>query len=631
MPDPVVRTGSVAPGAAAIAASVVAGALALAGAWRYPILPALAISLLLAYAAALWRWPLLWLAVVPAALPALDLGPWTGWTMVEEPDLVVLATIAVLLLRAPPRRGDLVLRGLSGAAVLLATIACIVGVIVALTRADLPTASSAIVELSPLDPLRVAKGFAIALVLLPFLRGALAARADALQLFAAGMAAGLAIVAGATFAERIVFTGPFDFRIVYRVVGTFSSMHFGGGYIGGYVAMALPFLFVPPPPRRRVIALIVRLTIAVGALYTLVVTFARGAYGSTVAASLVFAAGRTATALRRGDRWRALALPLLLLLAVGGVVTAASEDARFMVRRLQHLAPDFDQRIGQWQNGLALRDHGLGTALVGMGLGSYARTVFARRPGDRVPTNVTLRTEDRRPFLRISAGVALYLGQKVFIAPRELYRVSATLRTPDHGVLIVLLCEKLLLYSVNCRNVGLVPRAADAWEDFDAYIPSFGLGERSVLGLTRPVELSLFVPERGTSLDIRSVQLTDRAGRTILANGDFAHGLDRWLPTDDDHAIWRIENQYLMTLFEEGALGLAAWLLLAAAALGASWRAAARGDGVAPALAAAVAAVLASSVFDCPLEVPRLAALFYLIAFAALAAGERPEPRAATT
>lgn len=123
------------------------------------------------------------------------------------------------------------------------------------------------------------------------------------------------------------------------------------------------------------------------------------------------------------------------------------------------------------------------------------------------------------------------------------------------------------------------------------------------------------------------VDLGPWSGWTEVEEPDLvARGLERWLPTDDDHAIWRIKNQYLMSFFEQGALGLAALLLLAAAALRDAWRAAARGNAMAPALAASIAAVLASSLFDCPLEVPRLAALFYLIAFAALAVGDNAAP-----
>ena len=85
---------AVATGAATLVAVAVAG---------YPVAPNLLAAGLLLYAAALWRWPIAWLVVVPAVLPSFDLAPWTGWRFVEEPDLVVLVTIGVLALRAPPR------------------------------------------------------------------------------------------------------------------------------------------------------------------------------------------------------------------------------------------------------------------------------------------------------------------------------------------------------------------------------------------------------------------------------------------------------------------------------------------------------------------------------------------------
>jgi hypothetical protein len=74
---------------------------------------------LLGYGLVLWRWPGLWLAVIPAVLPVVDLAPWTGWTPIGEPDLFVLVTIGVLALRAPPRRADFQLERLLGAVLVL--------------------------------------------------------------------------------------------------------------------------------------------------------------------------------------------------------------------------------------------------------------------------------------------------------------------------------------------------------------------------------------------------------------------------------------------------------------------------------------------------------------------------------
>lgn len=604
--------------AARSAVAAAAGGLAVVVASRYPLHPALLLALLAAYAGALWRWPLLWLAVVPAALPAFDFGPWSGWTFVAEPDLVVLVTLAVLVLRAPPRREDWLPRGLAGAAIALAVAAAVVGIAVGLALPG-PDGGTAIAELSPFNALRIAKGLGSALALLPFLRRALRQRDDALDGLAAGMAAGLALVAAAAMAERAVFTGPFDFRSVYRIVATFSSMHFGGGYIGVYVAMALPFLFVLPAGRRHGGGA-VAVGVAAAALYTLVVTFARAAYASALIASIVVAVGGIYAARRRGAGVRALVLPLVLLAAVGAIAATAAVDARFMVRRLDRTLPDLDTRLAEWRAGLALGDGGARTALVGMGLGSYARVVLARRPRGRFPTNIALHRADGRDYLDVRAGLPLYLGQKVALAPRSLYRVSATLRGPAANErLVVFLCEKLLLYSVNCASVALQPAAPGVWQRASGFIASGRIGQRSVFGLKRPADLSLYVPGPGSILDIADVRFEDAAGDALIANGDFADGLAHWVASDDDHAIWRIENQYLMTYFEGGALGLTAFLVLAAAAFAAALRAMGRGHRVAPALAAAIAAFLASSLFDCPLEVPRLGALFYLVAFAALA------------
>jgi hypothetical protein len=100
------------------------------------------------------------------------------------------------------------------------------------------------------------------------------AHGDAMVWLGAGMAAGLALVATAVIVERALFTGIFDFTTDYRIVGMFSGMNVGGGYIGAYRAMALPFLLVFMV-RPRALSLVAMFGIAMGAGYALVVTFAR--------------------------------------------------------------------------------------------------------------------------------------------------------------------------------------------------------------------------------------------------------------------------------------------------------------------------------------------------------------------
>ena len=585
---------------------------------RYPLAPGLLVAGLLSYAALLWRWPVWWLAVVPAALPAFDLAPWTGWFYVAEPDLLILVTIGVLALRAPPARADFSPAALPGAALGLALLACLIATLRGLALPG-PAGGSDIAYLRPDNALRLAKGFLAALALLPFLARAMRERGDALRWLAAGMSAGLALVALAAFAERMSFTGTLNFHTGYRIVATFSSMHLGGGYVGIYVAMALPFVFaLLLRSRGAVLALL--LLIAALALYTLLVTFARAAYLAGILASAVFALGWIWA--RRGQAGIALSLllPLLLLLLVVGFVIATAFDSEFMAWRLNHVARDFAARKDNWSEGMALKDRGWGPTLLGMGLGTYPRIVLAKKPPGEAQTNFVLKHERGLDYLALHAGLPLYLGQKVAIDRLANYRISLSLRSADgRGALTVVLCEKLLLYSTGCRGIGFRPRTPGVWEHVSGVLPAIGLGPRSVLGQThRPIELAIFDAFPGTGFDIAALKLQDASGRNLLADGDFSHGLTRWFFTDDNHAIWRIENQYLMSDFETGALGVAAFVLLAGVALLGACRAIARGDTGAAALAASLTAFLWSSFLDCPLGVPRLATLFYLIAGAGL-------------
>jgi glycopeptide antibiotics resistance protein len=604
------------------AAVCLASAVAIAA--NYPLAPSFLGIVLVVYAAALWRWPSLWLAVIPAALPALDFAPWTGWMYLGEPDLLVLVTIGISALRAPPRRTDLLVRGLPAAVLALALVSYLLSVALGLALPG-PESGSDNPYLRPDNALRSAKGFFVALALLPFLRERMRTRIDAMAWLGVGMAAGLALVAAATLAERAVFTGLFDFTTDYRVVGTFSSMHMGGGHLGAYIAMALPFLLVcllrPRPP-----TLLAMLGAAILAGYALVVGFARAAYGAALISTIAGCLGWAWAARRRGtDTLSSLVLSALLLLVVGGIVIAAFAS-RFMTERFQTVAPDLTHRESNWTGGLAMRDDNFAATLFGMGLGTYPRIVLGRKPDGRSPTNFIVEHDGAYPFLSLHADLPTYFGQKVQIAPDQQYRLFVTLRSPDaKGALSLMLCEKMLLYSANCRDTTFQPRKSGIWEDFGAAISTAGLDEKVVLGwLRRPVELSLFDPVPGTTIEIGHIRMLDPQGRDILVNGDFSRGTQRWYFTDDQHLIWRIKNQYLMILFEGGVLGLASFVLLVGTGVAGAVRAMALGERMAATVAASLVAFLCSGVFDYLLEAPRLAALFYIVAFTGLTMFPRP-------
>jgi VanZ family protein len=590
----------------------------------YPLAPRVLGAALLLYGAALWRWPSLWLAVLPAVLPALDLTPWTGWMYAGEPDLFALVTIGILALRAPPRPADFRVTGLPAAALALTLASCLLSIGLGLAVPG-PAGGSDNPYLRPDNALRLAKGLVTALALLPFLRERLRTRGDAMIWLGGGMTAGLALVAAAALVERALFPGVFDFTSDYRVVATFSSMHLGGGYVGAYIAMALPFLLVCVV-RPRALSLLAMLAVGTIAGYALLASFARAAYASALLSTVVACLGWAwSTRRHRGGARSSPVLSAMLLLTIGAIATAGLATP-YMAERINRVIPDLADREANWTGGLALRGAGTATALFGTGLGTYPRIVLARKPGGRFPTNFVVAHDGGYGFLSLSAGTAIYFGQKVPIEPGQIYRLFLALRSPDgRGALSIVLCEKILLYSENCRGLTLTPRAIGSWQDFGAAISAAGLDRRVLFGwLRRPVELDLFDPVPGTIVDLGHIRMFDEHGRDVLANGDFSHGKERWYFTDDDHRVWRIENQYLMTLFESGALGVAAFILLCVTALLGAGRAMARGESMAACFAASLAAVMFSSVFDCLLEVPRLATLFYLVAFCGLTMTHAP-------
>lgn len=580
----------------------------------FPLQPWPLAAAIVVYVALLWRWPVAFLLILPALLPALDLGLWTGWTTVEVPDLFVLATLGVLIARSPPGLRDMFPGGWMGAILLLLILSYAVSTGIGLTSPLGFTGHSDNPYLRPDNALRLLKGPAEALVLLPFLRQRQRVAGDAVVWLGWGLAAGLAAVTLETIAERALFVGVMDFSIDYRVVGPFVSMRIGGGHIGAYIAMVLPFVL--SLGRAGVLGWLLMLPIGVGGAYSLAVTFARTAYAAALGSCGTAGVGLLVTAMRH--KRALLAFAIIPIAVVLGVIGAAA-SSEMMRARFSTLAEDLLTRENNWQTGWSVRDTGVLTDVFGMGLGTYQRTMLSRAATQR-PSDLSVEHDAEGAFVSLRALTPLYLGQK--IDPPAEGRLQLSLRfrgdTPTAGISFIL-CDKVLLYSENCRNKQATPTTPSQWQTVTTLLLGNGLGAASIAGvIPRPVEFALYATTTGTTIAFRDISLRDSAGHELLANGDFSHGLDRWLFTDDDHLAWRIKNQYLMRLFEMGFVGLASLLAVCGLGLAGGIRAGLRGDPMGGIVAGAVVAFLISGISDDVLEVPKIAALFFLICFAGM-------------
>lgn len=306
------------------AAAVFAAALGYA-AWLYPQGGTLLGPLLLGYIALLvWR-PALWLALLPALLPVLDLAPWTGWFFLEEIDLLLLATAAVGYWRLAGGGARASLPRPVGMALVLVSLAYAIACVRGLAPLAPPDLNSFANYLSPYNALRIAKGWFWALLLLPLLmRDAGPALVRIRTHFMPGMLAGLGLAALAATHERMVFPGLLNLASDYRTSAPFSAMHTGGAALDGYLALCLPLvaLWLADGSRQARAALAIAL-LALGA-YAGLTTFSRGLYLAFAGAALVLLALKLGPALRRralAPRHIALAaamlgLAVLLLLLV---------------------------------------------------------------------------------------------------------------------------------------------------------------------------------------------------------------------------------------------------------------------------------------------------------------------------
>jgi hypothetical protein len=575
---------------------------------------------LAAYAWALWRKPSLWLIVVPALLPSLDLATTTGWYFVDELDLFLLVTVAVALLR--PASGDAPARLPRRAVVLLALFAA--SYAIATLRGLFPFTPFNLTALA--DPygswetLRVAKGVIWAFVLLPLLRQAFASPTRAGRHLVTGMTLGLLLAGAAVFWERLVFTGLFDFASDFRATGAFSGMNTGGSEIEAYLAMALPFALLALTQRGGAYGAALGLAAIVLGSYALLVTFARGGYAAGAIALGVAAIGLVVArrAGGRGARSFGRKVGTGVTGAVVVLLAIAVVSGPYMTGRFAGTGSDLQTRWKHWADAVGMMDDGWATHVFGMGVARFPETYFWKTAKSDRPGTFAFAEEAGNMLLRLGAGDALYLRQKVAVEPHGQYRLSLDARSAVPGVrFTVFLCEQTLLYSARCKSQSFATAQGGGWHSFDAAVDTGDVGSGS-WSEHRPVYLGVSYRGGEAAVDIDNVRLVLPSGESLLRNGDFERGFDFWFFAADGHLAWHVKSLWVAIYFDQGLLGVVAFALLvgyAVAVLASSVR---RGSRVSAVILAAVAALIVVGLLESPFDFPRVALLFYLMLFAGI-------------
>lgn len=575
----------------------------------FPAFPALLIVLLGACAAVVWFRPVLALAIIPAALPVLDLAPWSGRFYWDEFDLLMLACVAVGVYRSMPidRRGK-AWTALTASFALLA-----LSLILSTTRALLPwqwpEANSFANYYSPYNALRIAKGTLWAWAYVWLYRRLAPTGAERGRMFALGINIGLALTVAFIVWERAAFVGLFDFASDYRVTGPISAMHKGGAYIECFLAVASAFAGMSVLQARTWVARLPAALLLLGATYGLAVTFSRNGYAAFgLLAVVVLGAGWMPAKDRRRRAVVALLLAgLVSAVAVPIVVGPYARD------RLAHMGRDLVARQAHWVDALQLRDPGWATELFGMGIGRFPESHFWRSKEATHAGTYRLEQDAGNPFLRLGAGASIYLEQIVDLAPGKDYVLSARVRSNrPSGAVGVALCQKWMLTSAHCESAALASRVAGIWQRAEVRLKTSTLTDQPWFA-HRPLKLALVSPSQTLRVDVDEVRLEAASNANVLANGDFSAGLDHWFFTTDVDPPWHIHSLPIAIVFDQGWLGAAAWAALLCVALGKGAAKAYRGSAPALAALAAVLGFLVSGSLNTLIDAPRFLWLFLVL------------------
>ncbi len=665
------------------AALAMLGAVALS--LVHPLSPVLVLGVFYATLVLLCMLPRLWLFLLPAALPVLNFMPWSGRLMVEEFDLLLLCVLVAGYGRmaweksraAAPAVQASHHPGAGGGLNILVTLLALFSLASAVRGLSANGFDNAIAQIrefglsqdyaDPLNSLRLLKSLAFAVLCIPLLQrelGNSARQTRAFNGFARGVLTGLAMVVAVVVWERLAYPGLLNFSTRYRTTAMFWEMHVGGAALDAYFALTVPFVAWALARAKKLRHWLSLALLALLTCYAVLTTFSRGVFVAVALPLILLALGRWAQ--KSGLDWRhplnqawrrraGFGLWLVLGLEVALVVTGGS----FLMDRMAQSESDLDERLAHWRRGAGLLESPTDW-LLGKGLGRFPAeyaslgkdTEFSgtlrlmREPASEIQGQTPAPLAAPRVYARLGGPLAnpengglFMLNQRVNVAVADWLQqtqkkretrpfiVNLVARAALDTQVMVKVCEKHLLYEGDCLVRYLTLRNTHgAWQTVS--VPLRGGAIRTdQAAVIRAAVLSITVFTPGANFDIRRFQLTDPAGRALVANADFSNGLAHWFPSAGSYYLpWHIDNLYLELLIERGLAGLVLFALILGAA-GARLVAAPHADRPQLAIvAAAIFGALLLGLVSSVLDTPRVAFLLFFLIFLGIALTSAKSP-----
>ena len=567
----------------------------------------------------LWQ-PQFGLVALPILLPLLNFSPWTGWLIVDEFDLLVLAVVAAGFFH---QWRDHLKRDGGRVFFLL-----LVMVVLLVTRGSNELAVRGLDWFSgytsPLNSIRVGKSLLWAVLLSPLILndGTLCLNRQESTGFFRACLLGSCVVVMAAFWERSFYPGLLDISTPYRTTALFWEMHLGGAALDAYLVLIAPLLVWAWRTTESIRGRLVLGAFALAFAYVCLTTFSRGVIGA-IAGSLVVLG--TLLVFRHKIRENAslafrLTSAFILLLVFLEVAFVLGTDS-FMNKRLAASDRDLKGRLQHWEQGIGLLNS-VDDWLFGIGLGQLPSRMTQGESGRALPGDFSWNEQAGRPTMVVKGPNRFFyahntsglyaLSQRVDLVSLQRYRFAMDGRSDQNVEILVQVCAMHLLYSERCQHRRLRLNAGH-WPHWESRLsgPVFQAG--SWLNAAHGVfMLSVITP--GASVELKTLGLFAGTGGNELRNSQFNEKGAGWFPAAHSYFLpWHIDNLYLEFLIETGIIGLTCFLAVVLLSIRRLFAAYARGNTLAPYFIASISGLMALGLVVSVVDMPRVALLFFLM------------------
>lgn len=598
----------------------------------HPVLPIPLAAVFIACVAWFAWQPSLGILALPALLPVLNFSPWTGWLIVDEFDLLILAVVSGGYFRLWRDRTEPIRAGT--AVLLLVAAAWLIGR--GLWDVGLQELDWFSGYMAASNALRVGKPLVWIALLLPLTIAATHRRSPvtAEKLLVASLLGSGWVILG-VFWERAFYPGLMDITTRYRTVGLFWEMHHGGAALDVYLVLIAPVLVWA---WRRTVSAQARILLGAFVLafaYACLTTFSRGvvfAACGAVTLQWILVRRQDREAGRAPARMRPSSLLILALLCVETVVLLGPNS--FLNSRLRETDRDFEGRLAHWKRGIGFLESPTDW-LFGIGLGRLPVRLREVEGGPGGPGGFEMGADPRT-----SEGLALYgpvpiekgrfhglnfaLSQRFDLVAGASYRYSMNVRSPHGAVVLAQVCVSHLLYPARCSN-RIVDVAGTGWQQKSGEFPrtKLGTGSRWQDAAHGVFLLSVLTP--GAVVEIEQVRL-EANGTSLLENPRFAKRVGRWFPQSFHYFVpWHIDNLYLELLIETGICGMLAFLAVVIRAMAVLLRKEQHGETFTVVLLSSTMGLLAIGMVVSVLDMPRVSTLFGLFLVWTVAVGSEKQ------